>query len=141
MAADRWYYLRHPDGFNDDRFDCVRSGWLTWKNHVESTIRHWQHVGVPNCPAPDYEWFEPELSPDRKTVTVPVGGEGTYGSYHTFEETIPDDLLRYLPMWFRIDLETGRKDTAGWFPEVSWGWAVDPKERDGYRKIFPPPKE
>lgn len=47
MVADRWYYLRHPKGFSPDLLDCVRSGWLCWKAHVEATkSTPWPDGGV-----------------------------------------------------------------------------------------------
>jgi len=141
MAADRWYYLRHPEGFRPDLFDSVRSGWLLWKADVEASIRHWRHMDLRGIPQPEYEWYEPELSDDAKLITIPVGGQGTYGSFKVFEETVPDFFHRYLPYWFRIDLETGRRDSAGWFTDTTWGWIVAPEDREGHRKIFPRPTE
>jgi hypothetical protein len=88
---------------------------------------------------PEYEWYEAELSEDRKVVTIPVGGEGTYGSYHLFEELIPKDLWRYLPIWFLIDLDAGRRDTAGWYPEISWTSCYPSAERDAARRVFKRP--
>ena len=135
MPADRWYYLRHPERFSDELFACVVSGLEFWRNDVEARIRHWAHTGV-SGPAPEYEWYEAELSPDRSLVTVPVGGKGTYGSYHLFEERIPKELWRYLPNWFVIDLEAGRRDSGGWFPEASWTPCYPPAEREAARQVF-----
>jgi hypothetical protein len=138
MAADRWYYLRHPEGFSDDLLACVNSGLAIWRNDVEAQCRHWRHTGLKGEP-PDYQWYPAELSKDRLTVTIPLGGKGTYGSYHRFEETIPKDFWRYLPNWFVLDLEAGRRDTAGWFPEVSWSPCYPPEKREAARTVFPRP--
>ena len=138
MAADRWYYLRHPEGFSDDLFSCVVSGLAAWQADVEARVRHWHHSGLGGTP-PEYEWYPAELSADRLMVTIPVGGKGTYGSYHLFEETPPKDLWRYLPGWFVIDLESGRRDTAGWYPEVAWTSCYPPEEREAARRVFPRP--
>jgi len=135
MAADRWYYLRHPDGFSDELFSCVVSGLATWRNDVEARLRHWVHSGLSGA-APEYEWYPAELSEDRKVTTIPVGGKGTYGSYHLFEETIPKELWRYLPSWFVIDLDAGRRDEAGWFPDISWSPCYPPEEREAARRVF-----
>jgi len=140
MVANRWYYLRHLEGFTPDLFECVRSGWMKWKTHVEASIRHWPHVGMRGVPPPDYEWFEPGVSEDRTLVTIPVGGEGTHGSYHLFEETPPGDFHAYLPLWFRKDLEVGRRDTCGWFPETLWTPLVAPHERERYGQVFHRPE-
>jgi len=139
MAPDRWYYLKHPSGFTPDLIDCVRSGWQMWKADVEATIRHWRHTALSRSQSPDYEFYEPEMSDDGLVVTIPVGGAGSYGSYHLFEETIPGSFHRYLPQWFLVDLERGRKDTAGWFPELSWSPLVPAEQRDAQRRFFPPP--
>lgn len=140
MAPDRWYYLRHPQGFTPDLLECVRSGWVGWKTHVEAVVRHWNHVSRRGGAPPEYEWYEPELSADQNIVTIPIGGKSTYGSYHLLEEVFPQMLYGYLPQWLCIDLETGRRDTAGWFPETSWHSLIAPADRENYRRAFPRPQ-
>jgi hypothetical protein len=135
MSADRWSYLRHREGFSADLFSCVQSGAGAWRYDVEARVRHWAHCGVKGEP-PAYEWYEVELSKDRREVAIPVGGKGTYGSYHLFEEVIPTAFWRYLPPWFVLDLEAGRRDTAGWFPEVSWVPCYPADQREGARSVF-----
>ena len=131
--------MRHPEGFSDDLLECIKSGLALWRADLESRLMHWQHAGT-DFPCPSYEWYAVELSADRNCVTVPVGGEGTYGSYHMFEELFPDMLYRYLPLWFLVDMELGRRDASGWFPEVLWTPLYAPEKREAARQVFRRPK-
>jgi hypothetical protein len=140
MAANRWYYLRHPEGFSAELFECVISGLALWRTDIEARLRHWTQLGVGGV-VPQYEWYAAELSDDKKLITIPVGGDGSYGSYHLLEETVPEMFRRYLPPWFVVDLETGRRDTAGWFPEITWVPCYPPDQRESARRVFRRPAE
>ncbi len=62
-----------------------------------------------------------ERAPDRRTLTVGLaGGPGTYGWLKWFEDEMPQDLYRWLPSWFTLQLETGRCDELGFYGEVDW---------------------
>lgn len=43
----------------------------------------------------------------------------THGTKNLFEDDYPKDLYRFLPNWFTLDLELGRRQ-ENWIPQTHW---------------------
>lgn len=125
MEPTRWYYLRHPNGFDDRMFDLFVSSCRYWESLVRVQLDNW-HLFFPDStqPAPIYEFGAPARADMAHCVVLPIGGQATYGSLHLLEEVFPAELHSFIPLAFKMDLEIGRRDTLGWFPEIFWSRPV-----------------
>jgi hypothetical protein len=110
MRPNRWFGLRHPDGFSPDMFDHFKTQCRIWQTSVENQIAKWdEDVLLKRCEKPDYIFFEPTISQDRQIVTLPIGGEVDYLALKMFEDYFPE-LYRDFPTPFRFGIELGRYD-------------------------------
>jgi hypothetical protein len=138
MHPNRWFYLRHTaEKFSDEHFACVEAGFHVWAATVRGHLEVWDKVPDYRSfppPRPTYEFGQPELSSDRSTITLPLGGEPAYVGLKVFEDYTPWEFTYFLPMWFRLDLEHARRDTLGWFPEPKWLRFFTPEKADEMRK-------
>jgi hypothetical protein len=119
---DRWMHLRSPAPFTDEQFQQFQAHCHVFQGFVDAACASWTqlsstHEGNP----PAYEFFEPELSEDRRTATLPLGGYQTLGSRHAFEDTSSRMLWRWFPLDFFKSLEEGptERNHAGEL-ETSW---------------------
>ena len=119
MNPNRWFMLRHPEGFDVREFELASVGWQVWCAVVRTELQFWE-ILHPDTPKPTYEFGSAELSADRALVKFALGGDPRYAGLKTYEDEFPADILRHIPLWFRLDLETGRMDELGWFPQPSW---------------------
>lgn len=128
--ANRFYYLRRKQGFSDQDLAKLTAGWETWCRWVARRIADRDMKGV------EYVFYEPRRS-DRKTVTIPIGGEETYPAIEIFEEDVP---IRYFIARFDkpfLNTVSVRRDGGGdasyfnayWLPAVCylespgvWSW-------------------
>ena len=120
MRPNRWLHVRHPEGFDQERFEAFRAHCRVFRAYIESAMRESSLVGPQG--APQYEFFEPELSIDRKTATLPVGGEQTLGSRHAFENWRSYMLWEWFPVSFIEGIEEGLTEAhpATGLPTTSW---------------------
>jgi len=105
MRPTRWLHVRHPGGFDQRRFEMFRAQCRVFRAYVESALGVWDLVG--SGEAPRYEFFEPELSTDGKTATLPIGGEQSFGSRHAFEDWRSYMLWEWFPVAFIEGIEEG----------------------------------
>lgn len=120
-VPNRWMHLRHPDGFDDAMFEMFRAQCDVWQAYVQAVTRHWSVLESRGRP-PEYEFFLPERSPDRRVVTLPVGGYQTLGSRATFEDANSRLLWDYLPLEMKKLLDEGLTETINSTrgPETFW---------------------
>lgn len=117
-----WLYLRHPDGFTDEFFKCFQASCKIWQARVEATVAVWEYLldlRSLGLDKPDYSFSAPEISSDRKTVTLPYYSNATHGSKHVLEYHYPSELYCYFPQWFTLELELGRLE-EGWRTKEIW---------------------
>lgn len=89
-----------------------------WRGYVETYLaQSFSLVG-----APTYVFFEPQLSADRRTATLPLGGEPTVGSRAEFENLHSYLLQRFLPADFRCDVEEGLTEALSSESQPSTTW-------------------
>ena len=135
MAANRWFHLRHPEGFDDTFFQTFRAECRIWRAYIEAVLEGWDYLspGRSGIPKPVYEFGEAMLEEDGKVVTFSIGGEVSYGALKFFEDEFPQQLYMDFPLWFRLDLEFGRRDLLGWSPVTRWWPLIDPEKREAVR--------
>jgi hypothetical protein len=78
MPPNRWLHLRRREGFTPEAFERFRAHCRVVRAYVEAVLENWSHFE--SYPAPRYEFYEPELSADRRIATLPLGGEQTLGT-------------------------------------------------------------
>ena len=108
---NRWLHLRHPQGFTDEDFERFRAHCEVWQAYVSAVLANWSLLVTNTGQAPNYIFFEPELSPDRKIATLPVGGDSNLGSRSMFENGASRMLSEYFPWDFKQQLEEGLTET------------------------------
>ena len=122
---NRWLHLRHPQGFSDERFEQFRAHCRVWRAHVAAVLENWARLplaaGGRGSP-PNYKFFEPKLSADRTTVSLPLGGASTIGSRALIENACSRLLWQYFPIEFLRDLEEGLTETIdpARGPQTNW---------------------
>lgn len=125
---NRWLHLRHPRGFTDERFEQFCAHCRTWIAYVRELLTNWSLLGPGRGLAPAYQFFEPELSQDRLTATLPLGGEQNLGSRALIEDGCSRLLWQFFPLDFIVDLEEGLTETldrtAG--PQTHWRRVLSP---------------
>ena len=136
MTPNRWFLLRHPEGFPEPLFRAFRAQCRIWRATLEATVESWDDLsyGRLAVPKPRYEFGEPDLSEDRTIASLALGGELSHGAMKILEDDFPHALMHDFPLWFRLDLELGRRDLLGWFPETRWWPAVDPEKAAELRR-------
>lgn len=142
-SSRRWYFLRHPSGFSpqmEQSATACAEVWVTW---VEAIRARGAHL-VPDLGGDGGESYQlsgVSLSSDRRTVSIEVvGGAGTYGWLKLFEDVFPSHLYEWLPLWFQVDLELGRRGPAGMVGDTVWTGRYGPSEKRRLREMFPPPE-
>jgi hypothetical protein len=133
MPPNRWLHVRHPEGFDPRQFEMFRAHCRLFRACVECALTDWRLIqeGEP----PRYEFFEPELSADRTTATLPIGGEQTLGSRHAFEDGRSYMLWEWFPISFIEKLEEGVTEMVTGRQATSWrkpslripAWARPPR--------------
>lgn len=105
-SPNRWLHLRNPDGFSEAEWTLFQAHCRVWVDLVKSLLANWTALGHSYEP-PHYEFFEPELSPDRTVATLPIGGGWTVGSRATIENGLSYVLWWYMPIGLQLKLEEG----------------------------------
>jgi len=124
---NRWMHLRHPHGFTEEQYKQFKAHVRVFEAYVRATLENWECLPVVGThPSPEYEFFEPELSGDHMTVTLPLGGEQTLGSRATFEDGSSNLLWQHMPLDFLLDLEEGLTETTdrSHGPQTNWRRAL-----------------
>jgi len=131
-------HLRHPDGFDDDHFEQFRAHCEVWRAYVCAVTANWAVLQSKGQP-PEYEFFPPERSQDRRVVTLPVGGYHTLGSRAIFEDAAAWLLSDFFPLPFKLLLEEGLTESlrGDRGPETFWRPLVD-RSKSGTRSLLPP---
>ena len=124
--------LRHPDGFTPERFEQFCAQCRVFRAYVEASLAE---ATILKCGAGSYVFFEPELSEDRSTASLPLGGWGTLGSRHEFQNASSWMLWHHFPLAFLAQLEEGLTENIGngsqtnWWPPAQAIWFAHAKVR------------
>jgi hypothetical protein len=121
MSDERWMHLRHPDGFDDQRFALFAAHCAIFQAYAQALLANWTVLFPARGPAPSYRFGEPARSEDRRVVTLPIAGPWTLGSRSYIENLSSWMLWSQFPLDFLKDLEEGLTETideSG--PQTSW---------------------
>ena len=126
---NRWLHLRHPNGFDDERFAEFEAHCKMFEAYIQTALSNAHHLsGLKSSigePPPTYIFFQPELSDDQKVATLPIGGNNTLGTRANFENGLSWMLSFYMPMDFKEDLEEGITENFGIGESTNWRKPVD----------------
>ena len=121
VEANRWLHLRHPDGFDDDMFECFVAGCALWDAYVQTSLRERTRLGRPDGPA-SYVCLPPTRSDDRTVVTLPLAANSTVGSRASYEDAGSYLLREFFPLAFHLGLEEGLTEDLGDGHGASTNW-------------------
>jgi hypothetical protein len=137
MQPNRWFYIRHPNGFSPKMFECFKAQCRIWRAHVEAIRDNWEYIDILSSNEKSeqgYIFFEPQLSEDGQVVKLGLGGEPSYSELLTFEDNFPEDLYKYFPIDFQLDLELGRPSSPG--EKIRWWPLYSEEETEAMREMF-----
>jgi hypothetical protein len=145
VNATDWFRIRHREPFSEETFATFRASCAVYRAKLEAIFENWESLPtVGTTPKPTVHFLEPELSEDRRVMSLPLRVEGmTLGSRSLLQQTASRDLYAYLPFPLVAEIEVGLTERAfsgdGW--REDW-WnphkdsSLSPKEafgRLGYR--------
>lgn len=127
VKPNRFFTLRHKQGFGDHELETVEKNWRDWRRWVDERLAGYrEELGWGD--AVQYVFFEPRLSEDRTTITVPLGGEPMYPAVGIFEgEVLFQRLVKGLTRDFLAKASVREEQTSGsseldgqWIPGFSY---------------------
>ena len=126
---NRWLHLRHLAGFNEERFAEFEAHCRIFEAYVQMALSNAQHLSnlkrSIGDSAPQYIFFQPKLSDDRKVATLPIGGNNTLGTRAMFENGLSWMLWYHMPNEFKKDLEEGITEDFGSGEHTNWRKIAD----------------
>jgi hypothetical protein len=122
VVPDRWMHLRRPGGFSDRHFDIFRASAGVLAAYAAAFLREASTLIGEGHPPLEYTFFPAEISPDRRMMTLPIGGARTLGSRAYIENAASYLLWQRLPHQILGELEEGITESLGTDspPEASW---------------------
>lgn len=127
MKPNRYYRLRHPTGLGDSEIETLATNCSEWRTWVEERLAVYrEELGWGDDI--QYVFFEPQLSEDRRTATVPLGGEPMYPAVGMFEgDVLFRSMVKGLPRDFlarasvrKEEPENPSPHDAHWLPAYSY---------------------
>jgi len=128
---NRWIHLRHPSGFDEARFRAFRAHYEVWKAYCRAVVTNWSALPLLRGPAPQLVFFEPTLSDDRKTISIPLGGSSSLEARSVLENEASRLLWQFFLVDFLMDLEEGRTEDLGTGEGATTRWWRVLKPRAG----------
>lgn len=118
-----WFRVRHQEPFPDEVVAAFRASCAIYRAKMAALLQHWDELAlVREGPRPTVFFLEPEVSEDRRVMSLPVRIENkTLGSRSLFQSTASSDLYSYLPFSVIPDIEVGLTESAFEGP----GWRHD----------------
>ncbi|MEO8505498.1 MAG: hypothetical protein ABI609_16505 [Acidobacteriota bacterium] len=124
MSADltlsnRWLHLRLPRPYTATEWERFQAQAGIFRAYVEATLASWSSLGFGHD-APIYRFFAPELSADRTTATLPIGGNWTLASRALFETGASYLLWQHFPTDLQTTAEEGLTEEHDGTSETHW---------------------
>jgi len=133
MEPTDWFRIRHRESFSEDAFAVFRASCAIYRARMAAILEHWETLPTTrDLPRPVIQFFDPELSDDRKVMSLPLRVVGqTLGSRALLQYSASAELYSYLPFPLVAEVEVGLTepsflDSAQW--RHDW-W--DPKKPIG----------
>lgn len=118
-TPNRWLHLRLPRAFTPQEEAAFAAQAKVFEAYVEATLAAWTAFGYAELP-PRYAFFPVELSDDRTTATLPLGGDWTLRSRALFESGASYLLWQHFPLAFLDEAEEGLTEEHGGERETHW---------------------
>lgn len=116
---NRWLHLKFQRAFSDAEFELFKAQARIWVAYVRATLEVWPGLGIAHQ-APVYRFFPPELSADRTTATLPIGGDWTLASRALFEAGASYLLWQHFPAEVQRASQEGLSEEHGGATETHW---------------------
>lgn len=116
---NRWLHLRHPEGFDEVRFDAFCAFCRIWGKLVEAYLADRRHI-MGLVGEIEYVVFPPTLSEDRKIASLPLGGSNTIGSRSFFEDHHWRRAWENFDVHFLMEAEEGITEDCGKGMHTNW---------------------
>ena len=118
-----WFRVRHRDPFSEEAFATFRASCAVYRARLQAMLEHWENLPTNARTAkPTVHFLEPELSEDRRIMSLPLHVEGiTLGSRSLIQQTASQDLYAYLPFPLVAEVAVGLTERAFEGP----GWRHD----------------
>jgi hypothetical protein len=109
MEPTDWFRIRHSEPFSEAAFRAFQASCSIYRARIEATLEHWTNLPTEqNVPKPTVEFFPPELSEDRRVMSLPVRVENkTLGSRALLQYSASAELYGYLPFPLAGQVEVG----------------------------------
>lgn len=120
LKPNRWLHLRHPEGFDEQRFSAFQAHCEVWKAYCQAVLREWSALPLMQGDAPRYVFFDPDISDDRFIVSLPLGGTITLDSRSVLENGASELLWQFFTIEFLLDLEEGITEDHGSGLVINW---------------------
>ena len=99
MTPTDWFRVRHKTPFSQDAVAALRASCAVYRAKVEALLQHWDDLPTLRTTArPHIVFFDPELSPDGRVMSLPVSFEPrTLNTRALLQYTATRELHQYLP--------------------------------------------
>jgi hypothetical protein len=104
-----WFRVRHDAPFSEAAYAAFRAGCAIFQARIEATLENWAQIpSLSNLPKPKIAFLEPELSADRRVMSLPIHVEGqTIGSRSLLQTAAAAELHLHLPPPVLLEVEVG----------------------------------
>ncbi len=126
---DRWLHLRQPTPFDEQHFRIFQASARLFAAYAGAFLREARVFIGPEHPLLEYVFFPSELSEDRKTMTLPIGGPRSLGSRAYIENGSSYLLWQRLPYQLFASIEEGITESLSENARPTTSW----------RPLSPPP--
>lgn len=116
---NRWLHVRLPRPFTGEELEIFRAHAAIFRTYVTATLVRWGDLGH-YYKAAHYVFFEPELSADGTTATLPIGGTWNLGTRALFEHGASFMLWQHFPHDLQIVAEEGLSEAHDGVVGTEW---------------------
>lgn len=122
-APNRWMHLRCSTPFSEAQFQIFRANADVFQAYATALLRNLRsYPSFADHPPTEYEFFPAEISADRKTMTLPLGGPQTLETRAKIENmasfllwhALPQDLLEQIQEGLTETIDKSRGPVTSW---------------------------
>ena len=133
MGPTAWFRIRHGEAFSEEAFAVFLASCAIYRARIAATLEHWDTLPTTRgLPRPIIQFFDPELSDDRKVMSLPLRVDGqTLGSRALLQYSASAELYSYPPFPLVAEVEVGLTEPS-FLDSTQWrhDW-WDPKKPIG----------
>ena len=104
-----WFRVRHDAPFSEEAYAAFSAGCAIFQARIEATLENWEQIpSLAKVTKPEIIFFQPELSSDRRVMSLPIRVEGqTIGSRSLLQTAAAAELHIHLPPPVLLEVEIG----------------------------------